>query len=288
MRWPPPRWRSCSTCFGVVAPPIAVLVRLRRLSSASAELHRLILRRREKKRASGARSRGLKQAGKEFAAGAGRHPHKDRGAEHRAGGQDLGPEQEDRGRAAGAGKPDARFRHHASPNKAKDGPVDEPDFIERRARDTARSYLDSLGESELLETIRASLEENRVDLYLQPIVSLPQRKLRFYEALSRLRAEDGSVIMPAQYIKVAAPAGLMSVVDNLLLFRCVQIVRRLTAQAPRHRRVLQHLRRHADRCRILPAIPGIHAPQPRPGRPDRVRIRAGTRWPRRAPRARRI
>ena len=60
---------------------------------------------------------------------------------------------------------------------------------------------------ELLETIRSSLEENRVDLYLQPIVSLPQRKLRYYEALSRLRAEDGSVIMPAQYIKVAAPGG---------------------------------------------------------------------------------
>ncbi|MDE1987729.1 MAG: EAL domain-containing protein [Alphaproteobacteria bacterium] len=99
---------------------------------------------------------------------------------------------------------------------------------ERRARDTAQTYLEGLGEPELLETIRASLEENRVDLYLQPIVSLPQRKLRFYEALSRLRAEDGSVIMPAQYIKVAAPAGLMSVVDNLLLFRCVQIVRKLT------------------------------------------------------------
>jgi cyclic-di-GMP phosphodiesterase TipF (flagellum assembly factor) len=80
----------------------------------------------------------------------------------------------------------------------------------------------------MLETIRLSLEENRVDLYLQPIVSLPQRKLRYYEALSRLRALDGSVIMPAQYIKVAAPAGLMSVVDNLLLFRCVQVVRRLT------------------------------------------------------------
>jgi cyclic-di-GMP phosphodiesterase TipF (flagellum assembly factor) len=78
-----------------------------------------------------------------------------------------------------------------------------------------------------LEVIRASLEENRVDLYLQPTVSLPQRKVRFYEALSRLRSEDGSVIMPAQYIKIAAPAGLMSVVDNLLLFRCVQIVRRM-------------------------------------------------------------
>src|SRR3569833_4105413 len=93
------------------------------------------------------------------------------------------------------------------------------------------AYINTLGDNGMLETIRASLEQNRVDLYLQPIFSLPQRKLRFYEALSRLRAEDGSVIMPAQYIKVAAPAGLMSVVDNLLLFRCVQIVRRLTQKS---------------------------------------------------------
>ena len=80
----------------------------------------------------------------------------------------------------------------------------------------------------MLDIIRRALEENRVDLYLQPIVGLPQRKLRFYEALSRLRSEDGAVIMPEEYIKVAGPAGLMSVVDNLLLLRCVQIVRRLT------------------------------------------------------------
>jgi cyclic-di-GMP phosphodiesterase TipF (flagellum assembly factor) len=83
-------------------------------------------------------------------------------------------------------------------------------------------------DADLLEIIRRALEENRVDLYLQPTVSLPQRKLRFYEALTRLRSEDGAVIMPAQYIRIAAPAGLMSVVDNLLLFRCVQVVRRLT------------------------------------------------------------
>lgn len=117
-----------------------------------------------------------------------------------------------------AGKISSKARHEAV----------EDIRAERRARDTAPTYLEGLGEPELLETIRASLEENRVDLYLQPIVSLPQRKLRFYEALSRLRAEDGTVIMPAQYMKVAAPAGLMSVVDNLLLFRCVQIVRKLT------------------------------------------------------------
>jgi cyclic-di-GMP phosphodiesterase TipF (flagellum assembly factor) len=99
-------------------------------------------------------------------------------------------------------------------------------------RGPASAYLNTLGEKgELLETIRSSLEDNRVDLYLQPIVSLPQRKLRYYEALSRLRDKNGQVIMPAQYMQVAGQAGLMSVVDNLLLFRCVQIVRRLTQKS---------------------------------------------------------
>ena len=87
--------------------------------------------------------------------------------------------------------------------------------------------LEEVTDPLLLEMIRRALEENRVDLYLQPVVGLPQRKVRFFEALSRLRSEDGTVIMPAQYIRVAAPAGLMSIVDNLLLFRCVQVVRRL-------------------------------------------------------------
>ncbi|MEI9992596.1 MAG: EAL domain-containing protein [Rhizomicrobium sp.] len=110
--------------------------------------------------------------------------------------------------------------------RAKLEPVEAREPAPRQG--TAAAYVNALGDSAMLETIRASLEQNRVDLYLQPIVSLPQRKLRYYEALSRLRSEDGKVIMPEQYIKVAAPAGLMSVVDNLLLFRCVQIVRRLT------------------------------------------------------------
>jgi len=91
----------------------------------------------------------------------------------------------------------------------------------------AHAELTAFDHSDLLETVRAALAENRVDLYLQPMVGLPQRKLRAYEALSRLRAEDGTVIMPSQYMRVAGPAGLMSVVDNLLLFRCVQVMRRL-------------------------------------------------------------
>jgi cyclic-di-GMP phosphodiesterase TipF (flagellum assembly factor) len=83
---------------------------------------------------------------------------------------------------------------------------------------------------ELLDTVREALMENRVDLYLQPVVALPQRRTVFYESFSRLRDASGRVLMPAEYLRVAEPGGLISAIDNLLLFRCVQIVRRLAKQ----------------------------------------------------------
>ncbi|HEX4096409.1 MAG TPA: EAL domain-containing protein, partial [Caulobacteraceae bacterium] len=82
----------------------------------------------------------------------------------------------------------------------------------------------------LLNTVREALAENRVDLYLQPVVTLPQRRTVFYESFSRLRDATGQVMMPAQYLSVAEPEGLVAAIDNLLLFRCVQIVRRLAKQ----------------------------------------------------------
>ncbi|HEY5411400.1 MAG TPA: EAL domain-containing protein [Caulobacteraceae bacterium] len=82
----------------------------------------------------------------------------------------------------------------------------------------------------LLNTVREALAENRVDLYLQPVVTLPQRRTVFYESFSRLRDATGQVMMPAQYLSVAEPEGLVTAIDNLLLFRCVQIVRRLAKQ----------------------------------------------------------
>ncbi len=80
----------------------------------------------------------------------------------------------------------------------------------------------------LLTLVREALEAGRVELHLQPIVSLPQRKTYYYESFTRLRDHENNVIMPSDFLRVAEPAGLVSVVDNLLLFRCVQIVRRLT------------------------------------------------------------
>ena len=82
----------------------------------------------------------------------------------------------------------------------------------------------------LLHTVRAALDAGRVDLYLQAVVSLPQRRTQYYESFSRLRDETGRVLMPAEFLSVAEPARLVAAIDNLLLFRCVQIVRRLAKQ----------------------------------------------------------
>lgn len=82
----------------------------------------------------------------------------------------------------------------------------------------------------LLKTVHDALSENRVDLYLQPIVTLPQRRTVFYESFTRLRDQTDRVMMPAEYLSIAEGEGLVPAIDNLLLFRCAQIVRRLARQ----------------------------------------------------------
>ena len=79
----------------------------------------------------------------------------------------------------------------------------------------------------MIALIKNAVEANRIDLYLQPIVTLPQRKVRFYEAMSRLRTDQGEVVPAADYLGFAEAGGLMPQIDNLLLFRCVQVLRRL-------------------------------------------------------------
>jgi cyclic-di-GMP phosphodiesterase TipF (flagellum assembly factor) len=81
-----------------------------------------------------------------------------------------------------------------------------------------------------IDIVRDALNENRVELHLQPIVSLPQRRTQFYEGFTRLKDASGRIILPSEFMPAADQAGLTSTIDNLLLFRCVQIVRKLAKQ----------------------------------------------------------
>jgi cyclic-di-GMP phosphodiesterase TipF (flagellum assembly factor) len=89
------------------------------------------------------------------------------------------------------------------------------------------SVIGGISREGMSATIASAIDGDRIDLYLQPIVTLPQRKVRYYEALSRLRSEQGDVVPAVEFIEVAESAGLMPKLDNLLMFRCVQVMRRL-------------------------------------------------------------
>ena len=89
-----------------------------------------------------------------------------------------------------------------------------------------------LDDAQILDIVREALNEEKVDLFLQPIVSLPQRRRRYFECFSRIRGENDTWIMPEQYLDVAKRAGLMGAIDNMLLFRCIQLVRK--AQRHKH------------------------------------------------------
>jgi len=86
---------------------------------------------------------------------------------------------------------------------------------------------DGLDEGAVLEVAREALREDRIDLVLQPVVTLPQRKRRYYECFSRLRTTDGYMIVPEQYIELAEREGIIAAIDNMLLMRCIQLVRKI-------------------------------------------------------------
>ena len=86
---------------------------------------------------------------------------------------------------------------------------------------------EGLDESAVLDVARQALRDDRIDLVLQPVVLLPQRKRRYYECFSRLRTTDGYMILPEQYIGLAEREGIVAAIDNMLLIRCIQLVRKI-------------------------------------------------------------
>jgi cyclic-di-GMP phosphodiesterase TipF (flagellum assembly factor) len=87
--------------------------------------------------------------------------------------------------------------------------------------------LASVSQAQVLIAVKNAVEENRLDLYLQPMVTLPQRKVRFYEAVTRLRDDKDQIITADDFVGIAEAAGLIGRIDHMVMLRCVQVLRRL-------------------------------------------------------------
>jgi cyclic-di-GMP phosphodiesterase, flagellum assembly factor TipF len=85
--------------------------------------------------------------------------------------------------------------------------------------------------AQILITVRNAIESGRIDIYLQPIVTLPQRKVRFYEAMTRLRDDKDQILTADDFIATAEAAGMMARIDHAVMLRCMQVLRRLMVRS---------------------------------------------------------
>ncbi len=115
---------------------------------------------------------------------------------------------------------DAPFASLAASTAAPPGPAPSP--LERKIAAFAGIERDAI-----IAMIREAIASNAIELYLQPIVTLPQRKVRYYEALSRFKTESGAIVSAADFLPYVDAAALMPKLDNLSSLRCIQVVRRL-------------------------------------------------------------
>jgi cyclic-di-GMP phosphodiesterase TipF (flagellum assembly factor) len=148
------------------------------------------------------------------------------------------------GGAAGAGREAASLR--ADLDRLR-GAVDGlgAELAARRAQPLApapaaepegprRGRFAGLPRPERVAQLKAALDAGRLDLLLQPIVTLPQRKIRWYEIHVRVKTERGEVMLADDVVPIAEEGGLAPELDRLVLFRAVHLLKRLQ---PRNREV---------------------------------------------------
>ncbi len=76
------------------------------------------------------------------------------------------------------------------------------------------------------ELLHHAIANDRIDLFMQPVVALPQRKPRMYEVFGRLRAKAGTYLPAARYLDVARMENVLSGVDNITLVRSLEILQK--------------------------------------------------------------
>lgn len=103
----------------------------------------------------------------------------------------------------------------------------EMDYVETAPdiSEVENKVAPTLSRDQLLTLIKSALTKDRIEMFIQPIVSLPQRKARHFECFSRLKDEDGTIYNPQHFLELTDEKNLTRIIDNSLLFRCIQIIR---------------------------------------------------------------
>lgn len=91
----------------------------------------------------------------------------------------------------------------------------------QQSDDDVVQYSDAVTE----ELIFTAIEQSSVDVFMQPVVSLPQRQMQMMEVFARLRAGRGKSLSAAQYLEIANRNKLQERIDNLLLKQSLEAIK---------------------------------------------------------------
>jgi cyclic-di-GMP phosphodiesterase TipF (flagellum assembly factor) len=97
-----------------------------------------------------------------------------------------------------------------------------------------QDQLGALGDGPADASLRAvadGLIADAVDLYVEPVVTLPERKPAFYECYGGVRGPDGNALTIDQELDMSGREPLMGAIENALMMRCLERIEKLDISA---------------------------------------------------------
>lgn len=82
-----------------------------------------------------------------------------------------------------------------------------------------------LSDTVVRELLMHAIENDRVELFAQPILKLPQRKAAYYELFARLRAGSGFHVPADRYMPLAEKEDLIPALDTVMLLHTLRLLR---------------------------------------------------------------
>jgi cyclic-di-GMP phosphodiesterase TipF (flagellum assembly factor) len=89
---------------------------------------------------------------------------------------------------------------------------------------SAAADFSDWSDAKVTRCVQEAIARDRIDMFIQPIVQLPQRKRRFYEMYSRIRVRPDVYLPAERYIPLAKQDGILSEIDNRLLLHALQLI----------------------------------------------------------------
>jgi diguanylate cyclase (GGDEF)-like protein len=82
-----------------------------------------------------------------------------------------------------------------------------------------------LARVQIADQVRACLEQDRMELHLEPICNLRDRSVARYEALLRMPDEHGKLIAPESFLEICEDFGVMRDIDRWVIRKACELLR---------------------------------------------------------------